>query len=146
MRRARRRSACADGRAAGDELLRLRRFWHYFKRRQVRRRLQAASLQSLLCVQDLESARAACEQLEAEAQPEFAGLSIDARRAINIAAIGYGQVLCERLARTQLLEMAREAASLREPPREDYGDRARCEATMAEIVGARGLLQIARAA
>jgi hypothetical protein len=141
----------AEGRAAearaqtarlDDELLRLQRFWHYFKRRQVRHRLQAASLQSLLCVQDLESARAACEQLAAEAQPEFPGLSIDARRAINIAAIGYGQVLCERLARTQLLEMAREATSLREPPREDYGERARCEATMAEIAGARGVLQI----
>ncbi|MGH8257366.1 MAG: hypothetical protein ACRET0_14265, partial [Steroidobacteraceae bacterium] len=125
-----------------DELLRLQRFWHYFKRRQLRHRLQAASLQSLLCVQDLESARGACEQLAAEAQPEFPGLSVDARRAINIAAIGYGQVLCERLARTQLLEMAREATSLREPPREDYGDRARCEATMLEIAGARGLLQI----
>jgi hypothetical protein len=113
-----------------QELLRLRRFWHYFKRRQLRHRLQAASLQSLLCVQDLEGARAACEQVAAEALPEFGGLSVDARRAINLAAIGYGQVLCERLARTRLVDMAREATSLREPPREDYGDRARCEATM----------------
>jgi hypothetical protein len=141
----------AEGRAAEaralvgeleQELLRLQRFWHYFRRRALRHRLQAANLQSLLCVQDLESARGACEQLAAEAQPEFPGLSVDARRAINIAAIGYGQVLCERLSRTQLLEMAREATSLREPPREDYGDRARCEATMVEIVGARALLQI----
>ncbi|HEX4023673.1 MAG TPA: hypothetical protein VHX52_03070 [Steroidobacteraceae bacterium] len=141
----------AEGRAAEaraqvaqleEQLLRLQRFWHYFRRRQLRHRLQAAGLQSLLCVQDLESARAACEQLAAEAQPEFPGLSVDARRAINIAAIGYGQVLCERLARTQLLEMAREAMSLREPPREDYGERARCEATMMEIAAARGLLQI----
>ena len=32
----------------------LRRFWHYFKRRALRQQLQAASLQSVLCVQDLE--------------------------------------------------------------------------------------------
>ena len=141
----------AQGRAAqaraqvaqlDEELLRLRRFWHYFRRRTLRHRLQAAGLESLLCVQDLEGARAACEQLSAEAQPEFPGLSVDARRAINIATIGYGQLLCERLARTQLLEMAREATSLREPPRENYGDRGRCEATMIDITGARALLQI----
>ncbi len=43
--------------------------------------------------------------------------------------------------RTRLLEPARVAAGRREPPREDYGDRARCEATMAEIQKARGLLE-----
>jgi len=124
-----------------QHLLRLQRFWHYFKRRTVRQQLQAATLQSLLRVQDLDVARAARDALDAEPAPEFTGLSIDARRAINMAAIAYGQVLCERLARTPLMEMAREAAGRREPPREDYGDRARCEHTMIEIVRGRGLLQ-----
>jgi hypothetical protein len=45
------------------------------------------------------------------------------------------------LSRTQLVEMAREAAGRREPPREDYGDRARCEATMLDIGRGRALLQ-----
>ena len=67
------------------------------------------SLQSLLCVQDLEAARGARDALEAEPQPEFGGLSLDARRAINLAAIAYGQVLCDRLARTGLVELARDA-------------------------------------
>jgi len=124
-----------------QELLRLRRFWHYFRRRRLRHRLQAASLQSLLCMQDLEAARAACEQLAGEALPEFGGLSLEARRAINLAAIGYGQVLCERLQHTELMELARDATSLREPPSEDYGDRAACEATMREIAAACLLLQ-----
>src|SRR6185437_4271442 len=91
--------------------------------------------------QDLEAARAACEQIENETLPEFAGLSLDARRAINLAAIAYGQVLCDRLEQTGLVELAREAASRREPPREDYGDRARCDATMVDIGNARNLLQ-----
>jgi hypothetical protein len=123
------------------QLLQLRRFWHYFKRRALRGRLQAAGLTVLLTTQDLEAARAACEQIENEALPEFGGLSLDARRAINLAAIAYGQVLCERLQHTSLVELAREATSLREPPREDYGDRAACEAMMAQIGMARGLLQ-----
>ena len=124
-----------------QQLLQLRRFWHYFKRRARRSRLQAAGLQVLLATQDLEAARAACEQIEGETLPEFGGLSLDARRAINLAAIAYGQVLCERLQHTPLVELAREATSLREPPREDYGDRPACEAMMAQIGTARALLQ-----
>jgi hypothetical protein len=123
------------------EFGRLQAFWHYFKRRALRHRLQAANLQSLLCVQELEAARVARDALAAEAAPEFAGLSIDARRAINLATIAFAQVLCDRLSRTPLMELAREAAGRREPPRDDYGDRARCEATMLEIVRGRGLLQ-----
>lgn len=124
-----------------QELASLQRFWHYFARRRVRHQLQAANLQSLLCMQDLESARAACEKLSGEALPEFGGLSVDARRAINLAAIAYGQVLFERLQHSPVMELAREATSLREPPREDYGDRAQCEATMVKIAAARTLLQ-----
>jgi len=124
-----------------QEIARLRQFWHFFKRRTLRQRLQTASLQSMLCMQDLESARAARDALDAEPAPEFGGLSIDARRAINQAAIAYAQVLVERLARTPLMELARAASSRREPPRDEYGDRARCEATMAAIVQGRGLLQ-----
>jgi hypothetical protein len=119
----------------------LRRFWHYFKRRALRQKLQEASLHSIMCVQDLEAARIARAELDAEAPPDFAGLSIEARRAINLAAAAYAQIMCDRLAPTRLLEAARVAAGRREPPREDYGDRARCEATMAEIHKARGLLE-----
>jgi hypothetical protein len=124
-----------------QELARLRQFWHFFKRRTIRQRLQSASLQSMLCMQDLEAARDARDTLDAEPTPEFGGLSIDARRAINQAAIAYGQVLVERLARTPLMELARAAAGRREPPRDEYGDRARCEATMAAILQGRTLVQ-----
>ncbi len=120
---------------------RLQRFWHYFRRRALRRQAQAANLQALLCVQDLEAARAARDTLDAETAPEFAGLSVDARRAINLAAVAYAQILSNRLAQGTLVELAREAAGRREPPRDEYGDRARCEASMAEIARGRALLQ-----
>ncbi len=119
----------------------LRQFWHYFKRRALRQRLQQANLQALMCMQELDGARAARAQLDAESPPEFGGLSVEARRAINLAAVAYAQNLCDRLAPTGLLEPARVAAGRREPPRDDYGDRARCEATIQSIQRARGLLE-----
>lgn len=143
LRQAEARAAEARAQVADleQQLMNLRRFWHYFRRRSMRARLQAAGLQALLCTQELDAARASCEQIENEALPEFGGLSLDARRVINLAAIAYGQVLCERLQHTPLVELAREATSLREPPREDYGDRCACEAMMAQIGSARALLQ-----
>jgi hypothetical protein len=134
-----------EARAAVVELeqgeQRLQRFWHYFKRRALRQQAQAANLQALLCVQDLDSARSARDALDAEGAPEFAGLSLDARRAINLAAVAYAQILSNRLAQGPLVELAREAAGRREPPRDDYGDRPRCEVTMGEIARGRALLQ-----
>jgi len=124
-----------------QELGQLRRFWHYFRRRAAHHRLQAANLQAMLCAQDLESERSARAALDAEPTPEFGGLSIDARRAINLAATAYGQVLCDRLSTTRLLDLAREAAGRQEPPRDEYGERAQCEALMVEIVSGRLLLQ-----
>ena len=124
-----------------QQLAHLRQVWHFFKRRTIRQRLQTASLQSMLCMQDLEAARIGRDALDAEPTPEFGALSIDARRAINQAVIAYGQVLVERLARTPLMELARAASGRREPPRDEYGDRAHCEATMVTIVQGRGLLQ-----
>jgi hypothetical protein len=55
--------------------------------------------------------------------------------------VAYAQILSNRLAQGPLVELAREAAGRREPPRDDYGDRLRCETTMAEIARSRLLLQ-----
>ncbi len=143
LREAEERTAAARAGVAELErgLQALRQFWHYFRRRALRHRIQAANLQALLCMQDLEAARGALDALAAEPVPEFVGLSVDARRAINLAAVAYAQILSNRLAATRLVELAREAAGRREPPRDDYGDRVRCEATMVEIVRGRQLLQ-----
>ncbi len=74
----------------------------------------------------LVDARAAFEALEGEAAPEFPGLSLDARRAINLAAIAYAEVLCLRLVKTRLVTLAREATAKREVA-DEYGSRAECE-------------------
>jgi hypothetical protein len=143
LREAELRATEARGAVAEIEqsMQRLQQIWHYFKRRALRQRLQAFNLQSMLRAQELEDARAAREALNTETPPEFGELSLEARRAINLAVVAYAQSLCDRLAPTGLLEPARAAAGRREPPRDDYGDRVRCEATMSAIIIARGLLQ-----
>lgn len=134
-------SARAEAHEFERKLAALNRPWHYFRRRAARQELQAATLQAMLSEQDLEASRATRESVAAEPVPEFPGLSIEARRLINLATIAYGQVLCDRLERTGLLENAREASARREPPAESYGDRAACEQLMADIQRASLLLQ-----
>ncbi|MBV9697853.1 MAG: hypothetical protein JO005_13075 [Gammaproteobacteria bacterium] len=118
----------------------LTRFWHYFKRRDAERRLQAARLSLGDAEQGLTAARAAATELEQEAAPQFPGLSVETRRAINLAAVAYAEVLCLRLVQTPLVALAREAASRREAA-DQYGDRAECEALIAQIDEARVVIQ-----
>jgi hypothetical protein len=54
--------------------------------------------------------------------------------------MAYAEVLCLRLAKTDLVKLAREATSRREAT-DEYGTREECEALMAEIERARAVLQ-----
>ena len=119
---------------------RLQRFWHYFKRRALEHMIARVRTSAAAAGDSLAAARAVVEEIEREPVPEFAGLSLDARRAINIAAIAYGEVLCVRLARTQLVMQAREATRHREAT-DEYGTRAECEALMRQIERADELLR-----
>lgn len=121
-------------------IARLRHPWHYFRRLKLRRQLQPANLALLLAEQEAETARQARAAVEAEPVPDFPGLSIETRRAINVAVIAYGLALRERLAGTRLFELAREASGRREPP-EHYGGRTECERLMVEIQRGRVALQ-----
>jgi hypothetical protein len=118
----------------------LRRFWHYFKRRDLDRQLQGARSALDLSTTQLEQARLECATMDAAQAPEFPGLSLEARRAINVAAIAYAEVLCLRLTDTSLMSLAKEAMSRREPLDTD-GGRAECEALIALIARARVILE-----
>jgi len=126
--------------ALQTERARLTRVWHYFKRRSLDRRIESARTLASAADAALEEARAAAEALDKEMAPEFPGLSVDARRAINLAAIAYAEVQCLRLSRTRLVTLAREATGRREVA-DDYGSRAECEALMADIARGRAVLQ-----
>ena len=92
----------------------LTRFWHYFKRRDLDHRLVGARNALELATGELDQARGGMAVIEASSRRSFPGLSLDARRAINIAAIAYAEVLCLRLADTTLMSLAKEAVG---PPR-----------------------------
>jgi hypothetical protein len=119
---------------------RLTRFWHYFKRRSLEHRITEAVTKAVAANATLADARAAAEDLEKEPVPEFPGLAIESRRAINLAALAYAETLCLRLIKTQLVKLAREATQRRECT-DDYGDQAECEALMREIEKALALIQ-----
>jgi len=121
------------------EHARLTRFWHYFKRRALDQRITQAQSVAVGANGTLIDARAVVDAIEREPLPEFPGLTVETRRAINIAAIAYAEVLCLRLVKTPLVRLAREATSRREVT-DDYGNREECEALMAEIDRARVIL------
>jgi hypothetical protein len=118
----------------------LTRLWHYFRKRSLAHQIESAKSQQSGAEATLAEARAAFEAMEKEGAPEFPGLSLDARRAINVASIAYAEVLCLRLVKTKLVSLAREATGRREVA-DDYGSRPECEALMAEIARARALIQ-----
>ena len=119
---------------------RLTRFWHYFKRRRLDREIAAAQHVTAGTTLALDEARGAMATIEAQPLPEFPGLSVEARRAINLAVIAYAEVLCLRLSRTPLVTLAREATNRREAL-DEYGSRAECEALMLQIERAHALIQ-----
>ena len=119
---------------------RLTRFWHYFKRRALARQRDAARVAVGVADLAMDAARQVATEVEQEPQPEFPGLSVEARRTINMTAIAYAEVLCLRLRKTPLVALAREATARREIT-DDYGTRAECEALMAEIERASSLMQ-----
>ncbi len=121
-------------------LARLNRWWHRWQRPKL-----AAKRPPLLAgLQDAESALAAAriafERSESAGREDFPGITIEARRAINLAAIACAEVLCLRLSRSNLVASARAAMTRREPTTH-YGDLAACIAIMSDIVKARGLLK-----
>jgi hypothetical protein len=120
--------------------VRLRRFWHYFRRRALEQTIARTHAAAAAAELSLSAARAAVEEIARDPLPEFTGLSLDARRAINIAAISYAEVLCMRLSHTQLVMQAREATRHREAT-DEYGSRVECEELMRQIERADDLLR-----
>jgi hypothetical protein len=141
LRHAESELAAANERVAEADRARakLNRFWHYFARRRAQRARQAAQALAMQAEGALAQARGAMEAFEAEPLAEFQGVSLESRRAINLAALAYAEVLCLRLARTQLVTLAKEATSRREVS-DEYGSREECESLMAQIARARAAI------
>ena len=121
-------------------LAKLDKWWHRWQRPKLARQRPALQAAFDAAEATLLGARARCEQLEKAGAGEFPGISVEAKRAINLAAIACAEVLCLRLARTSLVASARAAMSRREA-NEYYGDLPACVSIMSDIVKARNLLK-----
>ena len=121
------RLAALQARYAG-----LTAFWHYFNRRKLQRSIDSQRVTMAgadAIVGDLHAEHSAAES---EPLPEFLGISLEARRTINLAIIGYAEVLCERLNAGGLAARAKEVIA-RRVQEMSFGSRAECDAMMAEI-------------
>jgi hypothetical protein len=115
-----------------NEIERLTAFWHYFKRRRRQKSLESLRNQVVMAdaaVGDLHSERSAIEH---EAGLEFPGLSLASRRNINLALIGYAELLCEHADAYGLAARAKEAVA-RRVHEMSFGSREDCEGYMQRV-------------
>ncbi len=130
-------AAVADAERAGlaeqqAQLDRLTAFWHYFKRRRAQKVLE--SLRSRVgaadaAVGDVHAERSAIEH---ETAPEFPGISLAARRHINLAIISYAELLCEHVDAFGLAARAKESVA-RRVHEMNFGSRAECDGYMQRV-------------
>ncbi len=129
----------AEQKLAQQHLDGLRGFWHYFRRRRLADEILSRTLRiesAMTQVTDLSDRQ---HEIESEAPPAFEGLSVDGRRAVNLAVIAYAEWLCERLGTGGVASLARET-TLRRVFESGYGGREECLALMQ--VTARALADI----
>ncbi len=118
--------------AAQVDLSRLTAFWHYFRRRRQQRVLETLRQGVVVAdaaVGDLHAEKSA---IIAEAAPEFPGISLNARRNINLAIISYAESLCENVDAFGLAARAKEAVA-RRVHEMSFGSRSECEDYMQRV-------------
>lgn len=132
----------AEQKLARQQHAGLRGFWNYFRRRQLGEAIEARAIRieaSLTQVTDLSDR---LHELESQPAPRFEGLSVEGRRAVNLAVIAYADALCERLAPNGLADAARQT-TLRPVYGTIYGTREDCVALMQ--TAARALAELEQA-
>ncbi len=117
---------------AQQEIGRLTAFWHYFRRRRRLKSLEALRSQLVMADQAVGDLHAELSAIEGEGSLEFPGLSLAARRNINLAIIGYAEVLCEHADAFGLAARAKEAVA-RRVHEMTFGTRADCESYMQRV-------------
>lgn len=106
--------------------------WHYFSRRRLQRELDEQRQKMATADSEVGNLHAELSAAESEPVPEFPGVSLEARRTINLAIIGYAEMLCDRLHGAGLATRAKEVIA-RRVHEMNFGTRAQCDAMMAEI-------------
>ena len=126
--------------AAEQQIGQLSRPWHRSARKEQEARLPP--LQAAVAAADaaLESARAALDAVQKESDRAFPGLSVQARRGINISVIACAENLNAGLEKSTVLALARSAATRPESV-DAYGNREECEAIVSDVALAHAVLE-----
>jgi hypothetical protein len=118
--------------AAQSELSRLTAFWHYFRRRRGQRALESLRQGVVVADSAVGELHAEKSAIVAEMSPEFPGISLAARRNINLAIISYAESLCEHVDEFGLAARAKEAVA-RRVHEMAFGSRGECEEYMQRV-------------
>jgi hypothetical protein len=118
--------------AAQSELSRLTAFWHYFRRRRGQRALESLRQGVVVADSAVGELHAEKSAIIAEMPPEFPGISLAARRNINLAIISYAESLCEHVDEFGLAARAKEAVA-RRVHEMTFGSRSECEEYMQRV-------------
>jgi hypothetical protein len=117
---------------AQGELQRLTAFWHYFERRRRQKGMEGlrqAVTMADAAVGDLHAERST---ISGEPPADFPGISLSARRNINLAIISYAELLCENVDAFGLAAKAKEAVA-RRVHEMTFGSRSDCEGYMQRV-------------
>lgn len=142
-------AADARARQSGVQALlaRSQSWWQYFRRRDLTRRLHAMQAEVATAEQQLQLSRQKLIEIEEQGGAKYPGLSLDARRMLNLMAIACAQIQALRLQPPTLLSRMTDAMSRSEPDLQEAGDAQSALSLMQEIARARAaLLQNAAAA
>ncbi len=130
----------AEQKLARQQLTSLGGFWNHFRRRRLEEAIaiRAGRVEAALTVvTDLGDRR---HEVEAEPPPAFESLSVEGRRAVNLAVIACAEWLYGRLAADGLADLARQT-TLRRVYESNYGAPEQCEALLAKVAVSVGELE-----
>lgn len=114
------------------------RWWHYFRRRELLRQRAGIEAEAASTENELQQARAKLLKIEEESGARYPGLSLDARRMLNLTVLAAAQVLALRVTPQGLITRMVDAMSRSEPPMQGTPEQAMM--AMQEIARARAAL------
>ncbi len=117
---------------AQRELNQLTAFWHYFERRRRNKSLENLRQSVVLADGETGDLHAERSAIGNQSIDDFPGISLSARRNINLAVIGYAELLCETVEVFGLTARAKEAVA-RRVHEMTFGSRAECEDYMQRV-------------
>lgn len=110
----------------------LKGFWNFFKRRDFRAQISENETQRQELKQKSSRLAQKRRDIEAEQPPEFGGLSVQGKRAINLVGLACAHHLYEHYASGGLYKLVK-AATVGKPRNARYGDKASCEKIMKRV-------------